>query len=101
MTVRSYFCLALCAAAALAAPALAYVNGGDYHDTGKAKKKALTDKGYAVATGSSVGSLKKLPDAANDEDVKRVVGLALKELPEKVLDKVPIEDKRQLALALA
>jgi len=101
MTARSRFCLALCAAAALAAPALAYVNGGDYHNTWKAEKKELTAAGYAVATGYHVESLDGLRHAANEEDVNRVVGLALKELPEKDAEKVPVRDKEEVARALA
>lgn len=95
MTARSCFWLALCATAALAAPALAYVNGGDYHDTGKVKKKALTDKGYVVATGYHVGERKELRIAAkNDEALNRIVGEALKALPEKEAEKIPLENKR-------
>src|SRR5262249_51650694 len=60
-----------------------------------------TAAGYAVATGDHVGSVRGLPHAANEKDVNRVVGLAMKGLPGKDAEKVPIEDKKEVARALA
>jgi hypothetical protein len=80
--------IGLVAAAALAPPAWAYVNGGDFHTTRKNYETRLRFTGWRVSCADP---------APADYDVNQLVGRAVKSLPEKEADKVPVEVKREVA----
>jgi hypothetical protein len=96
--------------ACLAVPAWGYINGGDYHDTFKDFQKGLKTWGWATQAGPRLlGDCHRNTEVAkgvtstppDNEDyqkyVNRLVGLALRELPEKDRDAIPLEAKREVA----
>jgi hypothetical protein len=80
--------IGLVAAALLAPPAWAYVNGGDFHTTRKNYETWLRFTGWKVSCADP---------APADYDVNQLVGRAVKALPEKEADKVSVEAKREVA----
>jgi hypothetical protein len=96
--------------AVLVPAAGAYVNGGDYYDTQRSYEKRLKAKGWAVDFGSALGAdcakskevadgVKVTPvnNAKFQKYVNQLIGKALKALPEKDVDKITTETKREVA----
>jgi hypothetical protein len=97
--------LAAVAVFALAAPALGYVNGGDYHSTIKTYEKKLTAAGYRTAWGSywstsRGGDAKRVAGSMKDDAVNQLVGKALKALPRQEAARISAADKEEVARKL-
>jgi hypothetical protein len=102
--------IGLMALAVLVPAAGAYVNGGDYYDTQRSYEKRLKAKGWAVHFGTALGAecakskevadgVKVTPvnNAKYQKYVNQLIGKALKALPEKEVDKISTETKREVA----
>src|SRR5262249_37818694 len=96
--------------AVLVPAAGAYVNGGDYHDTQRSYEKSLKAKGWAVIFSAPLGAdcakskevadgVKVTPvnNAKFEKYVNQLTGKALKALPEKDMDKISTDTKREVA----
>jgi hypothetical protein len=81
--------IGLVAVAALAAPAWAYINGGDFHDTLKNFEKSLETGGWAASFGGAI--------PADREEVAGMLARALRGLPAKDAARIPVEAKREVA----
>jgi hypothetical protein len=101
--------LSLVVIAALAAPALAYVNGGDYHNTLRDYQSRLKSEGWGVSVWehtwqkvdginiSELATTNPPTDPKFEEFVNQLLGRALRELPEKDRASIPLDVKREVA----
>jgi hypothetical protein len=92
-TLSKQVLLGLAAAAVLVPPAWGYVNGGDFRVRRGIDEQLLKVRGWGVGS----VPLKDAGKYLDAEDVNQLVGRALQALPEKDRDRVPVEDKREVA----
>jgi hypothetical protein len=106
---RAHFPLALASLAlllAIALPAAAYVNGGDYHTTLKPFEDELKDGGWLLAWGKVVVKTEdgdtNLPK--NDEEFQahanELVALAVKQMKAGDRSRISVETKQAIAAAV-